>query len=95
MKKKSCFPQIVGLVLLAFLCFWLTMGFALVAGSFPEDLFRLEHLNFSNVIAVLLFGGTISCIVIAIAVLFTSQSVFVKVREYFFENVQKEEEKNK
>ncbi len=86
MKEKSFFSQIVFLIILAFVCFLITIGLAVFAGSYSTTLFNFSNFNFVNMIPILLIGMFISCIVIGIAVLYASKSVFTKITEYFKDN---------
>lgn len=83
MKNKSVFSQIMLLIIIALICVILTVVIALFAGSVDTTLFDFENLNFSNMWPVILLGGFISCVVIGIAVLFISRSIFFKAKNYF------------
>lgn len=95
MKNKSFFCQIMLLIILSLVCVVLTVGIALLAGSYSATLFNFENLNFANMIPVLVFGGFISCIVIGITVLFVARSVFMKLKNHFTENENKNGGKEK
>lgn len=86
MKNKSFFSQIVLLIILFVICVILTVGIALLAGSYNTTLFDFENLNFSNMIPVLILGGFISCVVVGISVIFVSRSIFYKVKNYLSED---------
>ena len=90
MKNKSLFTQTILVIILAVSCLMLTIVIALLAGSLNVELFDFKNLNFSNVIPVLLIGGFISCVVIGICVLFVGRTAFIKVKDYFDENNNKE-----
>ncbi len=85
MKKKSVFSQIIFLIILALICVVLTVGIAFLVGSANTTFFDFSNLNLANMLPVLLLGGFLSCVVIGIAVLFISRSVFYKAKEYFIE----------
>ena len=85
LKKKTFFSQIILLIILALFCVSITVVLALMAGTVKQSLFDFKNLNFENIIPVLIIGGIISCIVMGIAILFISRSVFLKVRDFLFE----------
>ncbi len=95
MKKKSTFTQIMILVAIACMCIVTTVSLALLAGSLNITLFDWKNLNFSNMIPVLIIGGFLTCVIVGIAILFFSRSIFHKVRNYLFENHESEGEQNK
>ena len=82
MKNKSLFLQILLLVTLAFLCVALTVTVALLAGSIETSIFDLKNLNFANMIPVFIFGGMITSFVIIVTLLFTSRTLFYKIRDF-------------
>ena len=84
MKNKDATSQIIFLVILAVLCIFFTLAFALLAGSIDVSLFNFQNLNFSNMIPVLIVCILISCTVMGIAILLVSRSLFGKVRDYLF-----------
>ncbi len=86
MKNKSFFSQIMLLVILSLICVILTVGIALLVGSYNSTIFDFSNLNFSNMIPVLIFGGFVSCVVVGITVLFVARSVFLKVKDYLTDN---------
>lgn len=86
MKNKSIFSNILLLVILSLICVVLTVTLAFLAGSVNFDLIDFKNLNFSNMLPVLIIGGFISLIVVGFTVLFIGRAVFLKVRDYFFEN---------
>ena len=86
LKNKSFFLQIMLLIILSVICIILTVGIALLAGSYNTTFFNFETLNFSNMIPVLIIGGFISCVIIGITVLFIARSVFSKLKDYLSEN---------
>lgn len=86
LKNKSFFSQIMLLIILSVVCVVLTAGIALFVGSYNTTFFDFANLNFANMVPVLIFGGFISCIIVGITVLFVARSVFLKVKDYFFDN---------
>ena len=82
LKNKSFFSQIILLVILSVICVILTVGIALLAGSYNTTLLDFENLNFANMIPALIIGGFISCVVVGITVLFVTRTVFLKVKDY-------------
>lgn len=93
MKNKSTFSQIILLVVILVICVIVTLGLALLAGSYNETIFDFANLNFANMIPILIIGGFISCVAVGIAVIFMSRSVFLKVKDYFAEKTKGDEEK--
>lgn len=89
MKEKSTFTRVIILIIIGVLCIALTGTAALLAGLADKTVINISELNFANVIPVLLIGGFISCVIIGIAVLFVSRSVFLKlkgeIKEHFSE----------
>ncbi len=83
MKKKSVFSQIIFLIILALVCFVITVGIAIFIGTFETTFFNFKNLNFSNTVPVLIIGGFISYLIIGISVIWISKEVFIKVRDYF------------
>ncbi len=86
MKNRSFFSQIMLLVILSVICVVLTIGIALFAGSYSATLFDLKNLNFANMLPVLILGGFISCVIIGITVLFISRSIFIKIKNYLYDD---------
>ena len=86
MKNKSVFSQIIFLIIVGVLCFLLTFGVALLAGSLNAELFDFKNLNFSNMVPVLIIGIFISCVIIGLGVLFVAKSAFLNVKNFFCEN---------
>lgn len=86
MKNKSLFLQTILLVIVIFLCFITTISMALLAGSVDKALFDFSNLNIKNMIPVLIFGGITSCFIIGVVLLFTSRTLFHKIKKYFDEN---------
>lgn len=82
MKNKSTFAQVIVVIIVAVVCIVATMTIALVAGSSDANLFDLRNLNLANMLPVLLIGGFLTCVIVGIAVLCVSRSVFFKVKEY-------------
>ncbi len=86
MKKNSVFAQIMVLVAIALVGLVLTVCLALLAGSVDTSIFDWKNLNLSNMIPVLIIGGFLTCVVIGIAIIVVSRSVFFKVRDFLFDN---------
>lgn len=82
MKKKSTFSQVILVIIVAVLCVVATVTVALLAGSADTTLFDLRNLNIANMLPVLLIGGFITCVIVGIAVLCVSRTVFFKVKDY-------------
>ena len=91
MNKKSSFSQIILLIILSAVCILLTVGIAFLAGFSNATMFDFKNLNLANMIPVFLIGGFISCVIIGIAVLFVSKSIFSKMKEYITEKIKTEE----
>ncbi len=91
MKNKSFFSQIILIVIIALVCFMITVGLALLMGSVDANVFNFKDLNFANMIPVLIIGGFISCVIIGISVMLLSKTVFLKVKNYFEEENKKEQ----
>ena len=83
MKNNSLFLQIILLVVLTFVCIATTFTVALLAGSVEKSIFDFNSLNISNMIPVFIFGGLITIFTILIALLFTSRTLFYKIRDLF------------
>ena len=92
MKNKSLFKQILLLVIIAFVCVTLTLLIALLVGSIDTPIFDFRNLNIANMIPIFIFGGIITCFAIAIAFLFTSKTLFDKIK-IFFEDTKNNNEK--
>ncbi len=92
MKNKSLFVQIITLIILAVVCLLLTVTIAVLIGSLNMELFDFSHLNFSNMIPILIIGGFISCVIVGICFLFVVRTAFFKAKDYLKEN-QKNNEK--
>ena len=86
MKNKSFFTQVIILIIVSLVCLVLTVGVALFVGSFNTDFFDFRHLNFANMIPVLILGGFISCVVVGITGLFVARSVFLKIKKFLSDN---------
>lgn len=82
MKNKSTFAQIIFVILVAVVCVIATLTIALMAGSSDVNLFDLRNLNLANMLPVLLIGGFFTCVIVGIAVLCVSRSVFFKIKDY-------------
>ncbi len=82
MKNKSAFLQVILLIALVFVCIATILIVALVAGSIEKPLLDFENLNFANMIPVFIFGGLFTGFAVTIALLFTSRTLFHKVKEY-------------
>ena len=83
MKNNSLFLQIILLVVLTFVCIITTFTVALLAGSVETSIFDFKSLNISNMIPVFIFGGLITVFTILITLLFTSRTLFYKIRDLF------------
>ena len=83
MKNNSLFLQIILLVVLTFVCIITTFTVALLAGSVETSIFDFKSLNISNMIPVFIFGGLITVFTILITLLFTSRTLFNKIRDLF------------
>ena len=81
LKKKSTFSQVILIILIAVLCMVATVTVALLAGSADVDLINWKDLNLSNMLPVLLIGGFLTCVIVGIAVLCVSRTVFFKVKD--------------
>ena len=86
LKNKSLFSQILLLIILSAICVVLTVGVAIFLGYYNTTLFDFENFNFGNMIPVLILGGFISCVVIGITLLFVARSVFLKLKDYLYDN---------
>ena len=86
MKNKSLFSQALLVIIISACCIVLTVGIALIAGFSDTTFFDFSNLNLSNMIPVLLICGFICCVVIGIAVLFLSRSVFLKLKKQLTDN---------
>lgn len=82
MKNKSAFLQVILLIALIFVCIATILIVALVAGSIEKPLLDFRNLNFANMIPVFIFGGLFTGFAVTIALLFTSRTLFYKVKEY-------------
>ena len=90
MKDKSLFAQILLLVVLTFLCVTLTFTIALFAGSIEVSIFNFENLNIANMIPIFILGGLITCFTIIITLLFTSRTLFHKIKKLFEDDINKD-----
>ena len=95
LKKKSVFGGILLLILIILACLVTTVSVALLAGAADVNLFDFSHLNFSNMIPILIVGGILSCFIIGIAFLFLGRTIFFKVKDYFFETDNKDRSNEK
>ncbi len=84
--KKSIFSKVMIIVVVALICLILTLAIALMLGSNNKDIFDFSNLNISNVLPVVFIGGFVSCVIVGILVIFLCKDIFVKVKDYFFEN---------
>ena len=82
MKNKSAFLQVILLIALIFVCIATILIVALLAGSIEKPLLDFENLNFDNMIPIFIFGGLFTGFAVTIALLFTSRTLFYKVKEY-------------
>ena len=83
MKNKSLFFQILFLIIVIFLCVALTITVALLAGSTEAEFFDFKKLNIGNMIPVFIFGGLFTCFAVVISLLFTTRTLFYKLKELF------------
>lgn len=81
MKKQSAFSQVILIILVAVLCIVATVTVALLAGSADADWIDWSDLNLSNMLPVLLIGLFLTCVIVGIAVLCVSRTVFFKVKD--------------
>ncbi len=95
MKKKSVFVQIILVAAILLACIVTTVCVALLFGSVDTTLFDWKNLNFANMLPVFIVGGFLTCVIVGIAVIILSRSVFYKVRDYFFENNENKGDKDK
>lgn len=86
MKNKSLFMQILILAALTFMCVALTITVALLAGSIETSIFDFSNLNIANMIPVFIFGSLTTGFVVVITLLFTSRTLFYKLKNFFEEN---------
>ena len=82
-KNKSFFSQIILLFIVVVICIIVTVGSALLLGSYGETIFNISDLNFANMIPVLVAGAFISCVVIALVVMFMAKGALSKAKDYF------------
>ncbi len=80
MKNKSIFFQIIILLTVSMLCVLSTIGCAFFFGSLQIKLFDFSNINFSNMIPVLIIGGSLSAFVVCITILFVIRSIFIKIK---------------
>ena len=81
MKNKSTFSQVILVIIVAVLCIVATVTVALLAGSADSVLFDIRNLNIANMLPVLLIGGFLTCVIVGIAVLCVSRTIFFKVKD--------------
>lgn len=86
MSKKSIFSKIIIIIVVALICLVLTLSMAFLVGSVNVDIFDFSNLNFSNMLPIIVIGGFISCIIIGILIIFLAKDVFIKLKNYFFDN---------
>lgn len=86
MKNNSLFLQIILLVVLTFVCITTTFTVAFLAGSVETSIFDFKSLNISNMIPVFILGGLITVFTILITLLFTSRTLFYKIRDFIESN---------
>ncbi len=86
MNKNSLFTQTILIIILAVICIFLTVAFALLFGSIDTNIFDFKNFNFVNALPVLIVGIIISCFVTGIAILFLAKNTFFKVKKYFDNN---------
>lgn len=93
LKKENLWTKMILLVLIIFLCLFLTLALAFLAGSIEKPLFDLRNLNIGNMIPVLILGGLMSCMVLSICFLLFSKSFSVKIKELWEQNSDKKDNK--
>ena len=93
MKNKSLFLQIILLISIAFLGIALTITIAMLAGSVDNSIWDFSNLNIANMIPVFIFGGLITCFGVAITLLFTSRTLFYRLKTFFENEIDKKDDK--
>lgn len=86
MKNTSLFMQLLLLITLMFICITLTVSVALLAGSIETSIFDFRNLNIANMIPVFIFGGLITLFTAVVVLLFTSRTLFYKIKNFFEED---------
>ena len=86
MKKRSVFGGILLLVGVALVCIIITILTAILLSSTETELFDFSKLNFSNMIPILIIGAVISSVIVGITALFVGRTVFLKVKDFLFED---------
>ena len=69
-----------------FICITLTVSVALLAGSIEASIFDFRNLNIANMIPVFIFGGLITLFTAVVVLLFTSRTLFYKIKNFFEED---------
>ena len=69
-----------------FICITLTVSVALLAGSIETSIFDFRNLNIANMIPVFIFGGLITLFTAVVVLLFTSRTLFYKIKNFFEED---------
>ena len=69
-----------------FICITLTVSVALHAGSIETSIFDFRNLNIANMIPVFIFGGLITLFTAVVVLLFTSRTLFYKIKNFFEED---------
>ena len=85
MSKKPIFAKIIILVAVALICLILTFTLAFLFGSINTDVFDFSNLNFSNMLPIIIIGGFVSCVIVGFLIMFLAKDVFVKVKDFIFE----------
>ena len=86
MKNTSLFMQLLLLITLMFIGITLTVSVALLAGSIETSIFDFRNLNIANMIPVFIFGGLITLFTAVVVLLFTSRTLFYKIKNFFEED---------
>ena len=86
MKNTSLFMQLLLLITLMFICITLTVSVALLAGSIETSIFDFRNFNIANMIPVFIFGGLITLFTAVVVLLFTSRTLFYKIKNFFEED---------
>ena len=73
------------IIVVALICFVLTILTAFLFGSINTNVFDFSNLNFSNMLPIIIIGGFVSCVAVGILVIILAKDVFIKVKDYLFE----------
>ena len=86
MNKKPIFTKVLIIIAVALVCLVLTLLVAFLLGSINTDIFDFSNLNFSNMLPVIILGGFISCVIVGFLIIFLAKDIFVKVKDFVFDN---------